>query len=272
MGISPLICWHLFTKWEHKGSTTTSTKWFPALRLLSIQSHLPCSRCSYKVVCILLPRTLPPLSCQSRTRGGLGTRLMCMYVTVLAPVAVYFNTRGQEWVWLGMWLAPGLYEYVTWSFMAFMCCVNVTFITWCIQILCSRCLLMVDICWGGGGGEPCALSFPNEYAAGKNYKWITNSSYALLCMSGYVYSCVASLRMSEEQLLVPRDVLFDSVEVTTSMSSCTILWKANLLQCFIYEFVQGGQNYSMAKWRGDLSCMIIFQGEARTQNETLWKV
>ena len=99
---------------------TTSTKWFPALRLLSIQSHLPCSRCSCKVACILLPRTLPPLSCQSRTRGGLGTRLMCMYVAALACVAVCFNTRGQEWVWLGMWLAPGLYEYVTWSFMAFM--------------------------------------------------------------------------------------------------------------------------------------------------------
>jgi len=91
-------------------------------------------------------------------------------------------------------------------------------------------------------------------------------------MSGYVYSCVASLRMSEEQLLIPRDGLFDTMEVTTSMPSCTILWKENLLQCFIYKFVQGGWNDSMAKWRGDMSCMILFRGEARTQNETLWKV
>lgn len=85
------------------------------------------------------------------------------------------------------------------------------------------------------------------YLAGRNYKCITNSPYALLCMSGYVCSHVTSLRMSEEGLLVPRDVLFDSVKGTTSVSSCTILRKANLLQCFIYEFVQGGQNYSMAK-------------------------
>ena len=66
-------------------------------------------------------------------------------------------------------------------------------------------------------------------------------------MSGYVYSRVTSLRMSEERLLVPRDGLFDTMKVTTCMPSCTILWKANLLQCFIYKFVQGGQNDSMAK-------------------------
>jgi len=79
------------------------------------------------------------------------------------------------------------------------------------------------------------------YLAGRNYKCITNNSpYALLCMSGYVCSHVTSLRMSEEGLLVPRDVLFDSVKGTTSMSSCTILQKTNLLWCFIYEYLFKG--------------------------------
>ena len=92
--------------------------------------------------------------------------------------------------------------------------------------------------------DKAALS-PNEYVAERNYKCITNSP--LLCMSGYVYSRVTSLRMSEERLLVPRDGLFDTMKVTTRMPSCTILRKPNLLQCFIYKFVQGEQNYSMAK-------------------------
>jgi len=53
--------------------------------------------------------------------------------------------------------------------------------------------------------EKAALS-PDEYVAGRAYKCITNSPFALLCMSGYVCSHVTPLRKSVEGLLVPRDV------------------------------------------------------------------